>query len=213
MAQKWVREVKERTFGGATPDLGYRGDEDQGQAGALGVMMAIGLFQVRGGAEVDPVYEITSPIFDRVTIHLDPDYYPGRKFVILTRNNSRENCYIQSAALNGRPLTRPWFYHRDLVQGGTLELVLGPRAEQALGQPSRGRPAFAAPRLTEYAGLPRILAARDPAQRVHWGDLAGRLGGNVVVVHRISPSLGEEDDPCIVGSVAVRRTDRPPGIL
>ena len=88
LAQKWVREVKERTFGGATPDLGYRGDEDQGQAGALGVMMAIGLFQVSGGAEVDPVYEITSPIFDRVTIHLDPDYYPGRKFVIVARNNS-----------------------------------------------------------------------------------------------------------------------------
>ncbi len=144
LAQKWVREVKERTFGGATPDLGYRGDEDQGQAGGLSVMMAIGLFQVRGGAELDPVYEITSPIFDRVTIHLDPDYYPGRKFVIVARNNSARNRYIQSAALNGQPLTRPWFYHRELVSGGTLELVLGPEPNQQWGS----RPEDAPPSMT-----------------------------------------------------------------
>jgi predicted alpha-1,2-mannosidase len=144
LTQKWVREVKERTYGGATPDLGYRGDEDQGQMGGLGVLMAIGLFQVSGGAEIDPVYEITSPIFDRVTIHLDPDYYPGRKFVIVARNNSARNCYIQSATLNGRPLARPWFYHRDLVKGGQLELVLGPEPNKNWGS----RPEDAPPSMT-----------------------------------------------------------------
>ena len=77
LAQKWVRQVKEKTFGGTTPDSGYRGDEDQGQAGGLGVLMAIGLFEVRGGAAADPIYEITSPIFDRVTIHLDDRHYPA----------------------------------------------------------------------------------------------------------------------------------------
>jgi predicted alpha-1,2-mannosidase len=144
LAQKWVREVKERTFGGATPDLGYHGDEDEGQAGALGVMMAIGLFQVRGGAELDPIYEITSPIFDRVTLHLDPDYYPGRTFVIVARNSSAENRYIQSASLNCRPLTKPWFYHRDLIQGGALELVLGPEPNKQWGS----RPEDAPPSMT-----------------------------------------------------------------
>ena len=140
LTQKWVREVRQRTFGGATPDLGYHGDEDQGQAGGLSVMMAIGLFQVRGGAEPEPIYEITSPIFDRITIHLDPDYYPGRKFVIVAKNNSAENCYIQSAALNGRPLARPWFYHRELVQGGTLELVLGPVPNKRWGSREEDSP-------------------------------------------------------------------------
>ena len=110
--------------------------------GGLGVMMAIGLFQVSGGAEVDPVYEITSPIFDRVTIHLDPDYYPGGKFVIVARTTPRENRYIQSAALNGRPSTRPWFYHRESGQRGQVGAGPRPRAEQALGEPSRGRPAL-----------------------------------------------------------------------
>jgi predicted alpha-1,2-mannosidase len=133
LSQKWVREVKERSFGGITPDSGYGGDEDQGQAGGLSVMMAIGLFQMRGGAEQEPIYEITSPIFDRVTIRLDPRYYPGGRFVITTRNNSPENAYIQSARLDGQPLDRPWFYHRDLVDGGTLELELGPQPNRHWG--------------------------------------------------------------------------------
>ena len=145
LTQKWVREVKERTFGGITPDAGYNGDEDQGQAGGVSVLMALGLFQVRGGAEADPVYEITSPIFDRVTIHLDPRYYPGGKFVITTRNNSAENQYIQSALLNGKPLEKPWFYHRELIRGGTLELQLGPEPNRTLGQPARRRPALDEP--------------------------------------------------------------------
>jgi len=53
-----------------TPYGGYNGDEDQGQMGALGVMMAIGLFDEQGGAALKPTYQITSPVFDRVTIHL-----------------------------------------------------------------------------------------------------------------------------------------------
>ena len=113
---------------------------DQGQVGALSAMMAIGLFQMRGGATEHPVYEITSPIFDRVTIHLDSRYYPGGKFVILARNNSAQNKYIQSATLDGQPLERPWFYHRELVDGGTLELQLGPEPNRAWGFRSEDAP-------------------------------------------------------------------------
>ena len=147
LAQKWVRAVRQRAFGGTTPDLGYRGDEDQGQAGALAVMMSIGLFQMRGGAARDPVYEITTPVFDRITIHLDRQYYPGRRFTIVARNNGPENHYIQSARLDGRPLERPWFYHRDLVDGGTLELQLGPTPNRRWGS----RPEHAPPSMSRSA--------------------------------------------------------------
>ena len=133
LAQKWVRAAKQVTFGGTTPTSGYRGDEDQGQAGGLGVLMAIGLFQMRGGAALEPVYEITSPVFDRVTIHLDRRYYPGGRFDIIARNNSKQNQYIQSAKLDGEPLERPWFYHKDLVDGGSLVLELGPEPNRQWG--------------------------------------------------------------------------------
>ncbi len=144
LSQKWVREVKERTFGGITPQTGYRGDEDQGQAGGLGVMMAMGLFQVRGGAATEPVYEITGPIFDRVTIRLDPRYYSGETFTIVARSNAPEHRYIQSAKLDGKALKKPWFFHRELVDGGTLELEMGPSPNRAWGS----RPEHAPPSMS-----------------------------------------------------------------
>jgi len=123
LTQKWVRRVK-AALGDVTPYGGYNGDEDQGQMGALGVLMAIGLFQVDGGASVDSQYEITSPIFDKITLHLNKDYYPGDTFVIQTHNNSDENLYIQKAELNGRPWNRWKFPHADFARGGRLDLTL-----------------------------------------------------------------------------------------
>jgi predicted alpha-1,2-mannosidase len=130
LAQKWVRAVKEQAYGDITPNGGYCGDEDQGQLGALGVLMAIGLFDVQGGAAMKPTYQITSPLFDRVTIRLNQNYFPGRQFVIKTRDNSATNIYIQSVRLDAQPLDQFWFPRSDLVKGGTLEIKLGP-------QPSR----------------------------------------------------------------------------
>ena len=72
LTQYWVRRVREQAYGGITPDLGYGGhDEDQGQMGALSALMSIGLFSLQGNASATPVYEITSPIFDDITIKLD----------------------------------------------------------------------------------------------------------------------------------------------
>jgi predicted alpha-1,2-mannosidase len=125
LTQKWVRQVQAAAYGDITPDGGYCGDEDQGQLGAVSALMAMGLFDVQGGASTNPTYQITSPVFDRVTIRLNSNYFPGKEFVITTRNNSAENMYIQSAKLNGRPLDQFWFSHRDLVNGGKLEIELG----------------------------------------------------------------------------------------
>lgn len=89
LTQKWVRKVK-AAYCDVTPYGGYRDDEDQGQMGALGVLMAIGLFEVDGGCAEKPFYEITSPLFDKVTIHLDNRYYSGKTFQIITKGNSTD---------------------------------------------------------------------------------------------------------------------------
>ncbi|TWT35382.1 Glycosyl hydrolase family 92 [Posidoniimonas corsicana] len=133
LSQKWVREVKLKAHGDTTPYGGYHGDEDQGQMGALGVLMAIGLFQVDGGAGSDSVYEITAPLFDEVRVQLHGAYFPGGEFRIVARNQSLENCYIQSAALNGRELNRCWLSHSEVAAGGTLELVLGASPNRSWG--------------------------------------------------------------------------------
>lgn len=132
-SQYWVREVQSKTFSDITPFGGYNGDEDQGQMGALSALMAIGLFDMDGGASLRPRFDITAPLFDKVTIRLNPDYYPGRSFIITTKHNAPENCYIQSARLNGRPWNSFQLPHEIFTQGGTLELVLGPQPNMAWG--------------------------------------------------------------------------------
>jgi predicted alpha-1,2-mannosidase len=125
LSQKWVREVKEITFADTSPYGGYNGDEDQGQMGALGVLMAMGLFQMDGGASVNSSYEITAPLFDKIEIELNPEYYQGDKFRIITENNAPENPYIQQARLNGAEWNSFSFSHETFAQGGELILHLG----------------------------------------------------------------------------------------
>ena len=86
-----------------------------------------------GGGSVKPIYEIGSPLFSKITIHLDPRYYPGKTFVIDAQNCSKKNRYIQSATLDGKPLTKCWFYHSELVDGGSLVLEMGPQPNRLWG--------------------------------------------------------------------------------
>jgi len=139
LSQYWVRKVSELAFGGTTPHDGYCGEEDQGQMGALSALMKIGIFSVRGACGAEPIYEITAPEFDEVTINLDPKYYPGKTFKIKVYNNSKENMYIQKAMLNGQPLNNCWFYQKDFAKGGLLELWLGPKPS-AWGTSEASRP-------------------------------------------------------------------------
>jgi predicted alpha-1,2-mannosidase len=134
LTQYWVRKVKQQAYGAVTPDKGYGGhDEDQGQMGGVSALMAIGLFNIRGTNDQKPLYDITSPIFDEITIRLNPDYYRGGTFKIKTYNNSQTNCYIQKAALNGKPQDAFQFPHEDFASGGTLEIWLGPEPNTAWG--------------------------------------------------------------------------------
>ena len=82
----------------------YLGDEDQGQMSAWFIMASMGLFQTDGGCSVEPVYEIGSPLYEKIEIDLGNRFGRGDKFIIKAKNASRLNKYIQSARLNGKPL-------------------------------------------------------------------------------------------------------------
>ena len=125
LTQYWSREVIEKVYSGISPEAGYSGDEDQGLMGSLAVLMKMGIFSMKGGASQEPYYDIGSPIFEEIRIKLDPAYFEGGEFVIEANNTSSQNRYIQAANLNGEPLNKPWFYHKDLVKGGSLKLEMG----------------------------------------------------------------------------------------
>ncbi len=134
LSQYWVRRVNEQAYGGVTPDRGYGGhDEDQGQMGGVSALMSIGLFSVQGNCAQTPIYEITSPVFDEISITLDSTYYDGTNFTIRTYNNSAENTYIQEAKLNGKTHSAAWISHEDFGKGGILELWLGPHPNKEWG--------------------------------------------------------------------------------
>jgi len=133
LTQYWTREVTERIYSHLDPQNGYNGDEDQGLMGSLSVLLKLGLFETRGGAALKPIYEIGSPIFDKVIIKLNDQYYPGVEFVIETKNNSSKNRYIQSATLNGQLLNNAWFYHEELIKGGMLILEMGDKPNKNWG--------------------------------------------------------------------------------
>lgn len=88
--------------------------------------MKIALFSMRGGATLYLVYERGSPIFDRITIQCDPEYHQGGEFIIETRNNL--NRFIQFAKLS-----KPWFYHEQLIQGERLVSDIGSQLRKNRG--------------------------------------------------------------------------------
>ncbi len=127
LTQKWVRAICNE-FYGTEPLHGYGvgQDEDQGQLGAWYVLAAIGLFDVQGHAAANPTFQFASPLFDKITIQLDGDYYLGQTLIIETENQGPENTFIQSVTFNGKSVNNCWMYQRELVQGGTLTFTLGP---------------------------------------------------------------------------------------
>ena len=71
------------------------------------------------------ISEIANPFFEKVTIHLDGKYGRGEAFTIEAENVSRHNKYVQSAVLNGKPLTSFKFPAKELLKGGKLILKIG----------------------------------------------------------------------------------------
>lgn len=130
--QKWSRSILDRFYG---YDVGnaYLGDEDQGQMSAWLVMVAMGLFQTDGGANANPVYEIGSPLFEKIEINLGQQFGRGKKFTIVAKGASRRNMYVQSAMLNGQRLTSFKFPAADLLKGGSLVLQMGDKPNQNWG--------------------------------------------------------------------------------
>ncbi|MDN3688267.1 GH92 family glycosyl hydrolase [Cyclobacterium jeungdonense] len=124
LTQYWSRKVLDKAFSALTPHLGYNGDEDQGLMGSLAVLMKLGLFQMNGGTEVNPIYELGSPIFDKAVIRLHPNYYPGKTLTIWAENNGPDHFYIQRKRFNGKLFQGMGVRHEDLVNGGVLRLQM-----------------------------------------------------------------------------------------
>jgi predicted alpha-1,2-mannosidase len=121
--QQRVRQIMQDYFT-SKPD-GLCGNEDCGQMSAWYIFSALGFYPVN---PADGKYYIGSAIFPRASI----DVGNGQRFTVETVNNSADNVYVQSISLNGKPLTRPFITHVEVMQGGALTMVMGPKPNMTL---------------------------------------------------------------------------------
>lgn len=113
--------------------MGIPGDEDGGGMTSFVVFSMMGFYPVTPGL---PMYVIGSPVFQDITLNLEN----GKTFQVKCQNYDPENKYIQSAKLNGKEWTKSWFTHEDLMNGGTLELVMGRQPDKAWGADEKDLP-------------------------------------------------------------------------
>lgn len=122
--QQAVRHILDTEYHN-TPG-GLAGNDDAGQMSAWYVFAAMGFYPVCPGT---PYYMLASPSFPVVTLYPEG----GRPFTVKAKGASARNIYIQRATLNGRPYTRNYLNHADIVQGGVLELEMGPEPNREWG--------------------------------------------------------------------------------
>jgi len=137
MTQNKVRQIMKLWYD--TTPFGLSGDEDGGAMSGWYVLSAMGLYPLCPGR---PIFDIGSPIFDKVTIHAGK----GKVFIIEAKNVSDQNKYIQSATLNGKPFNQPWINHSDIVKGGKLVFRMASRPNKKWGSsPDVAPPSMSAP--------------------------------------------------------------------
>ncbi|GAC31261.1 GH92 family glycosyl hydrolase [Paraglaciecola polaris] len=114
--QKYVRQIMDELYHTA-PD-GLSGNEDAGQMSAWYLFSALGFYPVN---PVSGEYVLGSPEVSSATIHLEN----GHGFHVEAHNQSKDNIYVQSVTLNGKPLTQFSITHQDILAGGELVFEMG----------------------------------------------------------------------------------------
>jgi len=134
--EQWKTAEKNRliqtTLYSDQPD-GLSGNEDCGQMSAWYIFSTMGFYPVNSASGA---FVFGSPLFDEVAINL-PE---GKQFIVKAGNNSGKNMYIQSAILNGKRYTRSFITYSEIMNGGILELEMGPNPNMNFGASPADRP-------------------------------------------------------------------------
>lgn len=100
---------------------GIPGNDDTGTMSAWAVFSMMGFYPDCPGL---PRYILTSPTFDKITIHLDNKYYSNKTLVIETERPSADAIYVDKISVNGKYLKNRFISHDDLVNAKTIRFTL-----------------------------------------------------------------------------------------
>ena len=99
---------------------GLCGNDDCGQMSAWYVLSAMGFYPVCPGTDQ---YVLGVPYFEKMTVRLEN----GKNLTIKAKNFTQKNIYVQSVSLNGKNFPMAYITQKEIVDGGELEFVLGPK--------------------------------------------------------------------------------------
>ena len=117
--QKMVRQLIDKYY--SDQPKGIPGNDDCGTMSTWLIFSMIGLYPDCPGS---PYYALTTPVFDKVTLHLDPRYYPKGDVTIEAPHASPAASRIEHMTLGGKPLNRYRISHSELIDGGHLTMQL-----------------------------------------------------------------------------------------
>lgn len=122
--QRVVRHIMETEY--LNEPGGLSGNDDAGQMSAWYMFAAMGFYPVCPGT---PYYILASPSFSNLTLKLEN----GKVFTVKAKNASKNNVYVQSVTHNGKPYTRNYITHQDMLSGGVMEFVMGAEPNKEWG--------------------------------------------------------------------------------
>ena len=129
--QYWLREVMNRMY---RPEMhGLGGNDDCGQMSAWYIFSALGFYPVCPGTDE---YVLGAPYIPYAKVSLPG----GRTLEIKADGVSDTNRYVRKVMFNGKPYDRLYIRHSDLVQGGTLEFVMGSKPDRRRGLAASDKP-------------------------------------------------------------------------
>jgi len=112
---------------------GLSGNDDLGQMSAWLIFTSLGFYPVTPGSGE---YVIGRPFVDRAVLHL-PN---GKTFSIVADHLSDTNGYVGSVRLNGRPLSRAFIRHEEILQGGELRFEMQAQPNRLWAIDAHSRP-------------------------------------------------------------------------
>ncbi|MBP1840050.1 GH92 family glycosyl hydrolase [Formosa algae] len=115
-AQQKVQELIKTYF--QNKPAGLPGNDDTGTMSAWLIYSMMGIYPVSPG---EPLYTITTPVFDKITIALDQNYYEGKTLVI-EKVGSKDDI-VKTIQLNGKAHKSYFINHSDLIKGSNLKIT------------------------------------------------------------------------------------------
>ncbi|WP_321479519.1 GH92 family glycosyl hydrolase [uncultured Bacteroides sp.] len=113
--QKEVHRLLAKYF--TSKPAGIPGNDDTGTMSAWAIWSMMGLYPDCPGV---PEYTLTTPVFDKVIIMLDPKWYDKPNLVIDVKRKRSDAFYTHKVLLGGKRMDCYRVSHHDLLRAGTL---------------------------------------------------------------------------------------------